>query len=502
MKSVKPTWIENILFVIIIIAVFFFLDLHKLFFSGPFGIHFMRQTDSLSFASNYFNNGFKFFEPELYNLKNIDGKAISEFPITYYITALFYTIFGKQFYIQRIVHLVIAYFGVFAIFRIGKTYLKDFWYALIISITIFTSTVFNYYSFNYLPDIPALGFAFLGWYFTFNYQTKNKNSSLIYAFIFFGLSSLVKITYLINPIAVLVFAIVQSIFNKEEKLFDNNIKVILYASISILLVFIWNAYTFYYVSKYNSNSFITRAFPIWNMNKEGIRIVWDHLSEYWYNKYFSQSVFHLFYILFLINIVFYKKSNRSISHLILILFAGGLAYMALFFSQFRDHDYYFLALFPIIFLIFLNGIQTVTNIKNNYAHLVIKLILAVIVIAGINFSKSKLSERMKKEIDGYSHSGLVIENNLHEIDKLNLDKNAKIIVAPDYCQNGGLFFMDRKGWNLKPKQIKIENINNLKEKGAEYIILASVDSTYVSICDSIGTDILELDDLTIYKLKN
>lgn len=496
-------WIIKLGFLIIGILLFFYLDFEKIFYYGPFGIHYMRQTDSLSFASNYFNHGFQFFKPQLYNLKNIDGRAACEFPITYYLTALTYTIFGKQFYLQRIIHLLIAYFGVYGLYKLAKNIIQDYWYALIISLTLFTSTVFNYYAFNYLPDIPALGFAFLGWGFLFHHQSNKKLNALRISFLFFTLSSLIKITYLINPIAILVYTFIQFIIKPKNSLFSNHRKIIFFSLITLIVVLIWNAYMFYYISTYNSNSFNTNALPIWILNKEKIRIVWDHLSEYWYNKYFTRSVFYLFYLSIVFQFVFYKKNHKNISLLILILFIGALSYFILFFAQFKDHDYYFLAFFPLFFLLLINGIKTFQNIiSNRYVHFITKILLAVIVLLSINSSKSKLKQRFIKELDLYSHTGLVIEKNLTSIESLNIETEAQIIVAPDYCPNGGLLFMDRQGWNLKPDQLTIENIVHLKNKGADYLFLASKDSTFLSVGDSIGIKIFSKDGLNIYQLND
>ena len=49
-------------------------------------MHFMRQTDSLLFLNTSIM--VFIFEPQLFNLKNIDGRAACEFPILYYITSL------------------------------------------------------------------------------------------------------------------------------------------------------------------------------------------------------------------------------------------------------------------------------------------------------------------------------------------------------------------------------------------------------------------------------
>ncbi len=48
-------------------------------FEFPQGIHFIRQTDSLSFLSNYYHFAAGFFEPQVFNLSSTDGKAANEF---------------------------------------------------------------------------------------------------------------------------------------------------------------------------------------------------------------------------------------------------------------------------------------------------------------------------------------------------------------------------------------------------------------------------------------
>ena len=140
--------------------IFFFFGFDKIFFSGPQGIHFIRQTDSLSFVSQYYNFGYDFFNPKIFNMDSVDGRAVSEFPIIYYLTALLYSIFGVKVYLLKILNLIISYIGVYCVYKVSYYILKDYVYAFLISLFLMTSTVFNYYSFNYLPDPSALAFVF------------------------------------------------------------------------------------------------------------------------------------------------------------------------------------------------------------------------------------------------------------------------------------------------------------------------------------------------------
>ena len=504
MKRINNLWIYSTVFIIILVALFFFLGLGKVIFIGPQGIHFMRQTDSLSFASQYYNNGYNFFNPQLFNLKNINGAAACEFPIIYYITSLFYFLFGKNLLILKFFHFTIVSFGIFYIFRLIYELLEDYFYAIILSLIFFTSTVFNYYSFNYLPDAPALGFTFIGWYYYFRYRDDKQNKTLLISFVFFILGSLIKVTYLINPITIIVFSLFSILLHKNNFNYIATKRTIIYGILGLGIVLIWNVYILYYNSLYESKSFNTRALPIWGLSNTQISEVWDYIIHYWYTKYFAHSSFHLLFIILLFQIIFYKKCNNQLCLITLILFSGSLFYFILFYSQFKDHDYYFLTFLPLIILVLINGLKTLQNIsKNKYLHMFTKLVLLIIIIVVVNYSRMKLGERYKKKEDAFTNTSFLIYENLEVIKTLNIPVNAKFIVAPDLCQNGGLFYLNRMGWNIeKQKDITINKINYYKKEGADYLLLASNNPQLLSIGNMCGKLILKGKGITVFKLKN
>ena len=87
---------SNQIFVCFLIALYVILDFQTILFLQPQGIHFIRQTDCLSFVANYVNNGMHFFTPQVFNLHSADGKAACEFPVLYYLTALCYHAFNQH----------------------------------------------------------------------------------------------------------------------------------------------------------------------------------------------------------------------------------------------------------------------------------------------------------------------------------------------------------------------------------------------------------------------
>lgn len=501
-KFNKPQF-PTVLILLLFVCIFIFLGFGNHLFSGPNGIHFMRQTDSLSFASQYYNNNYHFFSPSLFNLKNNLGNAACEFPITYFITSLLYGLFGEKFYILKLLHLLIVYLGVFFAIKLIYEILKDKFYAIIIGLTLFTSTVFNYYSFNYLPDAPALGFTFIAWYFTYQFQKNKRTKTLIIAFIFFTLSGLIKVTYLINPFSIIAYAILGLILKHETLITYSNAKKIIFTGLtSTLIIVSWNIYVLYYNHVNHSNSFNTTAQPIWNMSKETFEITMNHMTEYWYNSYFFPSTFHFIYILTFVQILLYKKTDRKLTLLLVLLFLGSFSFLLLFFSQFKDHDYYFITFLPLFLFLLINGFKTMMNFsKNKYIHGIIKVILLTIVISGINYSKKGLGERFEFGKDIYSKTGLIIKKHLHAIKKLNLPNNAKFIVAPDLCPNDGLLYLNKMGWTIhESSEITLKQIRHYQSLGADYLLLVNENSKSDTIGKFVGKKIYTSKEICIYKV--
>ena len=413
-------------------------------FSNPKTIHFLRQTDCLSFAAQYFNDGFDFFNPKLYNLKNIDARAACEFPITYYIASLLYVIFGKHLVILKLVHLIILYIGIYYVYKLSNLILKSTIISILLSLFLFTSTVFNYYSFNYLPDTPALGLCFIGMYHIIKYFSIDKKSHLIIGFLFFTLAGLIKVTYTIYPISIIIFALYTFLIKNRIQISKlQSRRIIHFGWLSILIVFLWNAYIIYYNFVYESQSFNTKPMPLWNMNKDELIEVWDIMVNYWNSEYFAHTSMITVAFMLLIQIIFNKKADKRLLAITSISFLGCLSYFILFYSQFKDHDYYILVFFPLLILILINGMKVLFSIVKSF-NIKMKnvsiIFFALIVIYGIRYSSLQLTRRYNLQPDDVSLTSLQIESKIKEINKLNIPNKARFIVAPDPTQNGGLFF--------------------------------------------------------------
>ncbi len=462
-----------ILFCMLLISLYFILDFHHILFLRPQGIHFIRQTDGLSFVANYYKNGFHFFEPQVFNLQSTDGKAASEFPILYYLTALSYLLFGEHEFILRLLTLSIVSIGFFFLFKLLILLLKDTFYALTFCFLFISSTVLLYYSNNFLPDASAIGFTLMAWYYFFAYQEVQSNKKLVWSFVFFTLAALLKVTFFIHPIAALLTLLTTdfTVLKNPLKSIKKNARVLTLFTLNLLLVLAWNIYVYDYNLTNNNSYFLAHPLPIWDMTQTEIDIVWDHMHYYWYNKYYFQSTFHLFALLTLGTLCFYKKTNRFFSLSTLYLTLGSISYFFLFFAQFKYHDYYFITLIPALIFIVINGFMAFQNKWPSILKSTVpKLILGTICILSLNYGASKLKARYENKED-IAEIGAVLAGAKNSIDKANISSKAKFIVVGDQSPNGGLYFIQHQGWSVPDTSEESQNIIRKSIiDGAEYIV--------------------------------
>lgn len=498
----KIKWLD-VFFILLLLVIYFFLNFHNYIFLHPQGVHYIRQTDSLSIVSNYYENGFHFFKPSLYNLMSLNGNGICEFPVLYYLTALLYLIFGEKEFLLKLIHLIIFSIGLFHVYKLSFLVLKDCFTAYLIPIFILSSTSLVYYSFNFLPDSAALGFAFSGLYFIFKYKESNHIKFLIISLFFFTLSSLLKVTYLIHPIAIYsTFFINRFLFPSiDDNLKNKFARVSLSFLVSFFIVVIWNCYVLYYNQKNNSTYFTTNILPIWQLSEQDQVLYWKEILGEWYKKYLAESSFHVLLACFLFVLFSFKKIEKTLKLVVLFLLIGSVSYFILFFIQFKFHDYYFLLFFPLIVFVLIAFFQSFQSIQFRWMQYSFKTVFLIVVIAGLNYARMKNFERYQKGKDAISNVGFLLDKNKNVINKLGIAKTAKIIVGPDLSINGSLYALKRKGWVInRLEDLSVNHIKSLKGFGANYFVLLENHRNAHEIIQREGRKIFQKHGLSIYKL--
>jgi len=498
------------IFFLLLIVFSLIYNYQNILFLAPQSLHQWRQADCLSITLNYYQDHNPFLQPAIHNLgSDGSGKTISEFPLIYYTVAQLFKVFGYHEFIYRLLNLSIFFCGLFALFKIFENTLKESFYAIVLSLFLFTSPMIVYYANNFLMNSTALSLAFIGLYFFYRFFKESKNKDLYLMTLFFSLAGLLKITSLLSFIAIFGVFVIELLNIKllpDRKIFQYPKRQIFPLLAVFLIQIIWYSYANSYNAKYNSGIFLIGILPIWKLNtfqiKEIISAIIDHIK--W--DYFRRETELIFLIMFLSLFVFYKKSNKLLLFLTFTISIGFILFILLFFQALKDHDYYTLdmsILIPFIILAFFVFLKN--NFRKVFNSLLLKIIVLSFLIHNIDFARRRIRDR-------YSSGGWQNENYIKYVKifeeitpynrSLGIRPDDKVLSLSDQSINISLYLMNQKGWtNYGMISSDSNKIKETIKLGAKYLFIYNKEIyKEKNITPFINNKIGEFGKVDIYKL--
>jgi hypothetical protein len=476
-NNLNPNY--KFVFLLLILAVLY--QYPSISFKRPQTIHHWRQSDCASFALNYYQSGMHFFHPQTNNLTSDNDTtsytATSEIPILYYFVAILYKIFGYHDFIYRILNTLIFLCGLFFLFKTLYYLLDNFFWSSTITLFFFTSPILVYYGNNFLTDSSAFAFVLVAWYFFIQFYQSNSQRSFYLSMLFFLIAGSFKIFALISFASISIVFIAEllgiSRYRGKSKLFSKPKAQIIPFLLIIIIIGGWAEYAHHYnyihQSEYFSTS--TRMFSLWNMDSASIHNVIEHVRKIWLNQFFHVSSLYMLGGLFLLTLIFIKKSNKFLSTINLLLFFGTITYVVIFFAIFQDHDCYTINLY--IFLIFI-FITFISLLKNHFVRIYnspyIKVVFFLFLIFNVAHARKEIYNRYHgwwTEYPEYKDYHTITPY-LRSIGIKPLDP---IVCLPDYS-HFTLYLMNQRGWT--------ECMGNNKDsagialsvtRGAKYLIV-------------------------------
>ena len=160
--------------------------------SGLVESHSQRQADLAMIASNFYNNGFDIFHPQIDWAGSFPGYIGMEFPLVPYLMALLYALFGKHLFLGRLLSISFCALSTYYFYSLVRSYFTKR-IALISLVFFLFSPVSIFFSRTLISDNAMLCFSIGAIYF-FSQWTKNeKTLYFILSLIFAMLALLVKI---------------------------------------------------------------------------------------------------------------------------------------------------------------------------------------------------------------------------------------------------------------------------------------------------------------------
>ena len=497
----------SLLFVLLLILVSLFYGYHEILFFPPQSIHVWRQCDCTSMALLYAEHGMHFFKPEMHNL-HADGQttgfAVGEFPIIYYFVAILYKLFGHHDFLLRATDLFIFFAGLFFMFKLIYLVSRDYFYAILFPILLFTSPLLVYYANNFLPEVPSLGLTLIGWYFFFKMRQQYQ-SRYLYLFIFFlTFATLIKVTSgisLILTFSLLFFESIKLIkLKKDKNIFRQTLIGFLAFAGSIIIIIAWYLFAIKYNQDHSTIYFRTGIVGFWQTNAKDAKSVSEMFINNWKFFIFNDSVYLLLGIIFLLIIICSRNTFLILMNLLMI--AGIAGFVSLWYGLLHQHDYYFAPLLIMAAMLFISFSEA-GNIRfpKIFHHPILKIVFLVLLIINISYASGKVKRRYIEFSDRQNKVELYDIQNF--LDSLKIEKDAKIICTPDLTPNHMLYLLNRQGWSdlygMNNDSLKV--LDHIRH-GAKYLFVHhNIPKENYDLNHFIDSWLGEKGFLQVYKLK-
>jgi len=519
---------SSLCFIVLFFGISLFYYPVSFFHSGPTSIHFWRQSDNISIAKNYYEGGMSFFQPEIHNQLCDDlnsGKTAFEFPIFYYAVAAIWKVFGESYFSFRFLYFLVLFLGLFSLFKMLRIILKDSFWATAISILVFTSPAYAFYAVSFIADGLAFSVMLVAAYMFTLYSIKQKLKLFYLSMALFALAGLVKISVII-PFVFLFGIYILECFGVKTL---ENRKLFLRPKLEwtgILMVVApivaWYAYVDYYNTLHEFSYSLSGIYPLWEISKAEYPQWIKGVKNFTLPLFFSRPVIFACFLLYVINLLWYKKVSRLVYLSSVVIPFGCMLYFVLWGKALNDHDYYYIALItfiPACFIPFL--IYVKTNFQTIYVHNKTKIAFSLFLLFNIVYCYNIMQLRTTNKdrqywivgshdlVESLKWTNFDLKTNWQRyttIESYNrsigIEKTDKVVSISDYTACYSLLMMNQKGWTAlftsrNPKRFRL-----YIERGAKYLFVGTVEGLQEEwLQEFMHTKIGEYKDIHIFQLQ-
>ncbi|TKG91139.1 hypothetical protein EYV94_22300 [Puteibacter caeruleilacunae] len=466
-KNKSTYW--TISFVVIMLFVGAVYKYHKTTKYPPQGMHAWRQADSASFALNYYTNGMDFWQPELLNLRSDDrqtGYSVSEAPLLYYGVAILYKIFGYHDFWFRLTNLIIAFLGMFYLFRFAYDVTKDYLWAVLIGIMPFMSTIYSYYANNFITDITAFNFMLIAAYHAYRFLQKERRRSLIYFGVMVCLAGLMKITSLVAVIALCCTCVLVIPFLKAKR--KDWLSLFGTIFVALFINFLWYKHAFSYNEKHSSIYFANNIYPAWNFTWLQIKTMLTNIWNARGKDYFSIYLWYFLGVALIFVLFNLRKIKREVLIYLGILFVGVLSYVAMWIFKMKEHDYYFAPVLPLFVGLLLLFVVILKKRYSSKVSTIVAGIFMLVCLISIGKVRSRIDYKYTplKELLVYQEMEPILrQHGIHRTDA--------VVSLSDPTNAMTLYLMNQRGWTRLDGHTSPAKIWKRIGDGAKYLLVSN-----------------------------
>ncbi len=476
-KNPRLKKLFRVLFFLLALHIFYdYLGVYSFIHERPCSIHASAQCQRASVARNYYEVSMNFFEPRIQRFRQGDGVMGIEFPVIYYLGAVLYKCFGFNEMYLRAISLLIISAGFLLFYLLSARWFKNNLLALITTGAAIVSPVLLYYSPNFMPDAPSLGLVLCAWHFFFKYRHTAKTSHLVLFVVFGTLAALIKsIAILCFVVALcLLFLDRLKLFKQEQEpyVFKAKPKMILAMAGGMALVFLWYFYA-HWLSRVTNNMAFSLQ-PVLVSDLESLRQVYDAVRKVWLFQYYSYETYVLMACCVILILLFIKRANRLLLAITVLYLLGSLCYVVLFLNQFKNHDYYLIAVLPCVFFLLLTAGDVVMKLNGQYSRLVLPVF---VIILFFNLKECFINCRENYFFRYNSKVYLGGEYRPYydlgpRLKAMGITRKDMFVSAFDDSFTNSLYFMDQPGFTIENCYEHDTIQNSIDVPGVKYLVVS------------------------------
>jgi hypothetical protein len=528
-SGVKKNFLKSgpdLLMIILLILISYIYGFHQILDFPPYSTHQWRQGDALSMALSYYHNGMDFFEPRMLYQRSIEGRAVGEFPLIYYLDAAIWQVTGISYRVMRLTNLLLVLLGLFALYKSIRLLTEDKFTAFLIPLFVFTAPVIAFYSCNYLVNVPALAFIYMSWYFFVAYYKKQRFGYLIAAALLAGMAGLLRVTMLIGFAPFIVFFVLEKVGLLRQNVFrHNSILSILLLVFPFIIAFIWYDFAKHYNSVNKSVYFLTTIRPIWILDAQQIGQIWAQIEAKKLDRIYNLWILPIFPLAILSFLATIKKQHVYLIVFTLTVMLGIGAYLLLWYSNLGVHDYYWIELFLLLPPLLYSLAYLLLRLpKSKYNPLWVKIPFVLILLISLvsttalmrisYFYENSSFTRLflnKKELESWQWYHWYYEQKFKDFETIKpylqskgLQDDDLVAAMNDYTPNVTLSLMDQKGISaLYTKKLPLdEKMKYYIGKGAVWFLVTDTTEFNAALFRKFdATKVGEYGHVTIFKLK-
>ncbi len=446
--------------------------------SFPQYIHAWAQSDYYALSRGFIDNGMDFFHPKTFTINpqfsdsfqtaDKNGITSADFPVNPYIVATLMKVFNTESpWVYRSYTLIYSIIGLYFLFLLIKALDGNDIKAFFTVLLVWFSPVYLYYQDGFLPTIPAISNTIIAYYFYVKYIKEQKSNYFKYSLFFVTLATLIRTPFAIYLIAISGQEILKMFVAKKWKV--KQLVAIAFAFAVPIGYFLYNSYL---RSIYGS---IFLGKPLTPENLEIAKEILLKSLDNWKYHYLTKWHYLSVFIGFLLGLTQYLRTKKIDSvHKELFLQIGIVAigvssYSYLMLKQFREHDYYFLDTFFILFIIFTVTVLSYIEIKRFMLSLIG---LCYIFFASYGTIEHSLDAQRQRKETVWRQQEMTISNYTGAsqlLDELNISKDAVILSLDADAPNIRFLLLNRTGYTVH--RFNKEHINEALKSDFDYIVL-------------------------------